>query len=124
MGFPSLAPQGPWQMEKSTSAEVRGAWGAQAGNRTHRGHVPRLSTAFTLALHAYSHPAHGGGGFLPAAVMTTTGAGGTVLGDRIWGAEKGAVRRGSRAQGVAVSTGPAGVRSWAGVWRAHAAWSL
>ena len=42
--------------------------------------------------------------------MTAIGAGGTVLGDRILGAEKGAVRRESGARGVAMSTGPAGVR--------------
>lgn len=60
--------------------------------------------------HSHSHQARGGGGFPPAAVMTAIGAGGMVLGDRILGAEKGAVRRESGARGVAMSTGPAGVR--------------
>ena len=107
-GLPVTGSSGPLADGEENLDRGKGVVGGpQAGNQTHRGHVPRLSTAFTLALHAYSHPAHGGGGFLPAAVMTTIGDEGTVLGDRIWGAEKGAVRRGSGAQGVAVSTGPA-----------------
>lgn len=114
-GLPVTGSSGPLADGEENLDRGKGVVGGpQAGNQTHRGHVPRLSTAFTLALHAYSHPAHGGGGFLPAAVMTTIGDEGTVLGDRIWGAEKGAVRRGSGAQGVAVSTGPAGVRKVGG----------
>ena len=114
MGFPSLVPQGPWLMDKSISAEIRGVWGGSDGNRT-------LGSRATSVHGIHTDPTRP----LPPGAwrwgVSTSGSNdhhrgwGHGVGRQNFGGREGAVRRESGARMVAMSTGPAGVRK-VGQW--------